>query len=657
VGPLRAPLPPPGLRQLVGPTDDADFDNPSGSPVFEDLGPLDYSTVVDFGCGCGRVARQLLLQRPPPDHYVGIDVNMDHIRWCREELTPLNQDFRFEHLDVTNVFNPGPGKPDVAPFPVESGWGSLVVGISILTHIPEAQLLFYLKEIRRVLNDRGRAILTLFLFDRAAIPWLPSFLHSLYIAADNPTACVFYDWDWLLAQLTATSLIVETANVPNVVGGQTSILVRPAGFDDRHDDSVAVRQLVTLTAPSRSGGDRGAGPLPGLDEANNDPGELAIARAARSTPGGPSGPSPARRVFGVVGIRTGDEATLPMQEAAIRDYCQRRHWELSSLEDSSRIDGTTVTSWAIGMATDQGADTIVTVYSPLLAGAEHPIEVAETHGLGFVAVSEHLDTTTEHGRSRAMQLIREAPPGGPAPVCDLPIPPPELRHRVSGSTDASGFDEAAHFHLERLDGVLRSVIGCSIDRFADVLDFGCGCGRLLRRLRQRCPGTHLVGADIDGEAIEWIGAHLSAIDVVRVNPLPPIVEFDGSAFDLIIGFSVFTHLNESYQNAWLAELYRLLRPGGIGLLTVHGELAWQIHSAGAMLGDPALEVLEREFRDQGFAHWTTDGWESHFQDFYHTTFHSEQYVRSHWSPWFDVLAVVPGDVWTEQDVVVVRSPT
>jgi len=64
------------MRELVGPTDDAAFDNSSGDPVLGELVPEDrYRKVFDFGCGCGRLARQLLQQRRRPRRYVGIDLH------------------------------------------------------------------------------------------------------------------------------------------------------------------------------------------------------------------------------------------------------------------------------------------------------------------------------------------------------------------------------------------------------------------------------------------------------------------------------------------------------------------------------------------------------------------------------------------------------
>jgi len=65
------PIPPFEMRELVGPTDEALFDNPNGDLHFPDLSPEAYESVVDFGCGCGRVARRLMLQKPAPKRTSG----------------------------------------------------------------------------------------------------------------------------------------------------------------------------------------------------------------------------------------------------------------------------------------------------------------------------------------------------------------------------------------------------------------------------------------------------------------------------------------------------------------------------------------------------------------------------------------------------------
>ena len=48
------------MRELVGRPEPEAFDQPRGQPVF-DFPREQYELVLDFGCGCGRVARQLAL--------------------------------------------------------------------------------------------------------------------------------------------------------------------------------------------------------------------------------------------------------------------------------------------------------------------------------------------------------------------------------------------------------------------------------------------------------------------------------------------------------------------------------------------------------------------------------------------------------------------
>jgi len=63
----------------------------------------------------------------------------------------------------------------------------------------------------------------------------------------------------------------------------------------------------------------------------------------------------------------------------------------------------------------------------------------------------------------------------------------------------------------------------------------------------------------------------------------------------------------------------------------------------------------REMLDKrGIIFWTGDGWEQHFPEFYHTTFHTHNYVRRHWSQWFEVVAIREGTVEMPQDIVVLR---
>lgn len=147
--------------------------------------------------------------------------------------------------------------------------------------------------------------------------------------------------------------------------------------------------------------------------------------------------------------------------------------------------------------------------------------------------------------------------------------PPALQIvQVVGRSDAQQF-----FILGQLAvGEIRDALdrqGQSVADLDDVLDFGCGCGRVLRHwARLRGPRVH--GVDYNRELIEWVARNLPFVDV-RQNHLRPPLPFSSASFDLVYALSVFTHLDAELGRLWLAELRRVLRPGGRLFFTTQGE--------------------------------------------------------------------------------------
>jgi len=153
---------------------------------------------LDFECGCGRIARQLLVASVPPASYVGIDINREMISWCQESLQPLREGFRFQHHDVYNKsLGADNSRVRTAPFPVEDGSITSLFAHSVFTHIDLDQTIFYLHETRRVLRPKGIAKTTWFLFSTRTFPMLSPGQETLFINEDDPTNAVIYSWEWL----------------------------------------------------------------------------------------------------------------------------------------------------------------------------------------------------------------------------------------------------------------------------------------------------------------------------------------------------------------------------------------------------------------------------------------------------------------------------
>lgn len=147
------------------------------------------------------------------------------------------------------------------------------------------------------------------------------------------------------------------------------------------------------------------------------------------------------------------------------------------------------------------------------------------------------------------------------------IPPARLRVRVAGTADLDWFLEGGRLGADTVRAAAARH-GRPVDELDALLDFGCGCGRVLRHWNGVAAEVH--GRDADPAAIEWCRRNLTFASVAVNRAEPPLADADAS-FDLVYAFSVLTHLPERLQVAWIGELERILRPGGLLLVSTHGE--------------------------------------------------------------------------------------
>ena len=151
----------------------------------------------------------------------------------------------------------------------------------------------------------------------------------------------------------------------------------------------------------------------------------------------------------------------------------------------------------------------------------------------------------------------------------LPIPRAEQSFVGDGDFRAIGAEFLEHFIRH---GGLRPD--------SDVLDFGCGIGRMALPLTQYLsPDASYVGVDVNRQGLAWCRRRISKIypnftfrhidynnplynpsgkAVPWEHPLP----FAAGSFDFVIATSVFTHLSRHEFKALAGQLSSLLRPGG-----------------------------------------------------------------------------------------------
>jgi len=147
------PAPPVDLLRRIGPMDETD---PVGGyertgaedrALIEAALPPDWSwqgkRVLDFGCGAGRILRQLAAEAGEAELW-GCDLDRPSIAWLRENLSPP---FRF--------FASG----EAAALPQEDGYFDLIYAFSVYTHFTD-NWAEWLLEHHRVLADGGLLLVT-----------------------------------------------------------------------------------------------------------------------------------------------------------------------------------------------------------------------------------------------------------------------------------------------------------------------------------------------------------------------------------------------------------------------------------------------------------------------------------------------------------------
>jgi SAM-dependent methyltransferase len=145
--------------------------------------------ILDLGSGVGKLAFQLLDYLTDEGQYLGLDIILDSIIWCSNNITSRYPNFSFHHFDIVNdLYNPlGTLKTTDITLPVADGSIDRVILASVFTHLLEDEVAHYLAEIKRVLAPDGLVHASFFLYSEEAIvaartlgntPWAATFSHD-----------------------------------------------------------------------------------------------------------------------------------------------------------------------------------------------------------------------------------------------------------------------------------------------------------------------------------------------------------------------------------------------------------------------------------------------------------------------------------------------
>lgn len=203
-------------------------------------------SVLDFGCGCGRLAIQMLMQHDRPRNYLGVDVSRKMIEWCQENLTPYDGHFRFQHHDVFSpVYAPDNSRNATAPIPAADGSVSLSIAHSVFTHLFQHQAEHYLTELSRVAAPGGLLYSTWFFCNREAFYVLAPHQNCLFVNEHDASQAVYYDWNFFKRLVRERGLKIAWVDWTVASGFHTGVFLQKDGeYPDIGDRLVPPRSVV-----------------------------------------------------------------------------------------------------------------------------------------------------------------------------------------------------------------------------------------------------------------------------------------------------------------------------------------------------------------------------------------------------------------------------
>lgn len=181
-----------------------------------------------------------------------------------------------------------------------------------------------------------------------------------------------------------------------------------------------------------------------------------------------------------------------------------------------------------------------------------------------------------------------------------------------------------------------------------VLEFGCGIGRLFRRLPVNLR-AEAVGVDIDADSIAQSQAKIKPGTFRVIDAIKPL-QFKDGHFAWSYAFSVFTHMSSDHEQFWLRELTRVT--SGPVIISVHGLPFLAQCETWKNCLEGFARIIEAGFH-------CVDGVNDHLlkhvdSRIYKDTSHTPDNIVDSWGKVVDVQAVIPGGFGGTHDAVVVR---
>ena len=154
------------------------------------------ASILDIGCGVGRIAYALTSFLNEDGKYEGFDISPKAIEWAQREISSRYDNFAFSHFDLNHRLYNAEGEKSLNGFtlPYSDNSFDFIFLTSVFTHLSAEEIKHYLKEIERILKHGAVCLMTAFIkeegiHDIFKYEWSGGFTNNL----KNPESAVAYE--------------------------------------------------------------------------------------------------------------------------------------------------------------------------------------------------------------------------------------------------------------------------------------------------------------------------------------------------------------------------------------------------------------------------------------------------------------------------------
>jgi ubiquinone/menaquinone biosynthesis C-methylase UbiE len=143
-----------------------------------------------------------------------------------------------------------------------------------------------------------------------------------------------------------------------------------------------------------------------------------------------------------------------------------------------------------------------------------------------------------------------------------------------------------------------------------ILELPCGYGRVTRHLVTMFPPDTICASDIMVPAVKFVTEQFGVMGHPAQAPFNELTGLADKTFDVAAMGSLITHLSAVNSSTLLEHFFRVMKPGGIAVVTTHGVRSRQLLEERDVyeIGEEARQHLINQFDNEqfGFVNYLPD---------------------------------------------------